>query len=389
MTQEDVPIQEENKMTITKLTGFDFWREALKSAKYVVAPMVDQSELAWRALGRRHGAQLCYTPMFHSKIFSENPQYRAQQFTTDKYDRPLIVQFCGNEPATMLKAAKFVENDCDAVDINLGCPQGIAKKGHYGSYLQDEWELIAEMVKTLHENLKVPVTCKIRCFPDVEKTVRYAKMIEAAGAQMLTVHGRTREQKGHLTGLADWSQIKAVVEAVKIPVIANGNILTLEDCDRCLEETGAVGIMSAEAHLYNPALFSGKTPFVWDMVREYLDICKEYPAPLSFVRGHLFKLFRKCLNVFTDHRSKLGSARTLDDLIEVAEDLMVELKAKYDGLSDEDKELLEQASAMERIRNDIYRSTAFIRPDFEANIVAKTEAADSDCPEPKRCKVEA
>lgn len=388
MTQDNEPQEE---MTITKLTGFDFWKKTLKSAKYVVAPMVDQSELAWRALGRRYGAELCFTPMFHSKVFAENPQYRAQQFTTDKYDRPLIVQLCGNEPKTMLKAAKFVENDCDAVDINLGCPQGIAKKGHYGSYLQDEWDLIAEMVKILHENLKVPVTCKIRCFPDVEKTVRYAKMIEAAGAQMLTVHGRTREQKGHLTGLADWSQIKAVVEAVKIPVIANGNILTLEDCERCMKETGAVGVMSAEAHLYNPALFAGKTPFVWDMVREYLDICKEYPSPLSFVRGHLFKLFRKSLNVFTDHRSKLGSARTLDALNAVAEDLIVQLKAKYDSLSEEEKETLEQASDMEKIRNDIYRCTAYIRPDFEAHMLAKAmeEKGDNECPEPKRCKLEA
>ena len=333
--------------------------------------------------------------MFHSRLFSENSHYRALQFTTNKFDRPLIVQFCGDNPELMLKAAKHVEDHCDAVDVNLGCPQNIAKKGHYGSYLQDEWELIESIVKTLHEGLKVPVTCKIRVFPDVEKTVKYAKMIEAAGAQMLTVHGRLREQKGHNTGLADWSQIKRVVEAVNIPVIANGNILSLEDCDRCLKETGAVGVMSAEAHLYNPALFSGKIIPVWDMVREYLIIAEEYPSPLSFVRGHLFKLFRKCLDVFTDHRSKLGSARSLEELVTISHDLCDQLKARFEALSEEERSEIAKASIEERIKTDIYHSTAYIRPDFAVNIPVQRRECESEEIEctnqletSKRCKLE-
>jgi tRNA-dihydrouridine synthase 1 len=339
-------------------------------------------------LGRKYGAELCYTPMFHSRLFSENPQYRALQFTTNQYDRPLIVQFCGDNPETMLKAAKFVEDQCDAVDVNLGCPQNIAKKGHYGSYLQDEWELIESIVKTLHEGLKVPVTCKIRVFPDVEKTVKYAKMIEAAGAQLLTVHGRLREQKGHNTGLADWSQIKKVVEAVKIPVIANGNILSLGDCDRCIKETGAVGVMSAEAHLYNPALFSDKIVPVWEMVREYLEIAKDHPAPISFVRGHLFKLFRKCLDTFTEHRSKLGGAKTLAELEEISQDLCQKLKEKYEELSEEERENILNSTVQERIHNDIFHSTAYIRPDYAVNIKKHpSEAAnETECTGESECK---
>ena len=316
---------------MSKLNGYDFYNQVLKAPKYIVAPMVDQSEWAWRILSSRYGAHLSYTPMISARSFVESEKYRIENFSTGAEDRPLIAQFAGHNPQTLLAAAKMIQNKVDAVDINLGCPQHIAKRGHYGAYLQDEWELIASMVKLLHEELDVPVTVKIRIFPDVEKSIRYAQMLESSGCQLLTVHGRTREQKGHNSGLADWEQIRRIKASVSIPVFANGNILYFKDIKACMDYTGVDGIMSAEGNLYNPALFTGKFYANWKLALEYLEIVKEFPnsASMSAIRGHLFKIFHACLPDNTDIRANFANCRTLEDFSDNVLELTSRLQKAY------------------------------------------------------------
>ena len=311
--------------------GQVFYKQILGSPTRILAPMVAQSELPWRLLARRRGCQLCYTPMWSSLLTATDPNY-AKMVLDDlgcKEDRPLIVQFCANRPDLMVQAAKKVEEYCDGVDLNLGCPQNIARKGNFGSFLQDNWEVIEEIIRKCRQELKIGVSAKIRVFPDVEKSIEYAKMLERAGCHFITVHGRTKEQRGEATGLADWEQIRRIREAVGIPVVANGNVQYHEDIGRCIEETGVDGVMIAEGHLTNPAIFQPATfPDVCDAADEYLDIVEgEFPLTnVSHVRAHLFRLWKHSFKIHTDVRDKFGPANSLKRFRELNEEMRQKCK---------------------------------------------------------------
>ena len=254
--------------------------------------LVLQAEIsqAWRVLTRsymkpeKHGKLLAYSPMLHARLFAQTSKMREKHFqptrsslvsvpefgisveSSDVYldgrtdvDRPLFVQFCANDPDELLAAARYVQPFCDAVDLNLGCPQGIARKGRYGAFLQEDQDLVYRLISKLHRELDVPVTAKIRILGTLEQTLAYAKNVLSAGASILTVHGRQRDQKGQNTGVADWSVIRYLRNHLppETVLFANGNILQHNDISKCLEETGADGVMSAEGNLHDPAIFAG------------------------------------------------------------------------------------------------------------------------------------
>ncbi|CAA6666914.1 unnamed protein product [Spirodela intermedia] len=299
--------------------AWEHWRR-LGAPKLVVAPMVDNSELPFRMLCRKYGAEAAYTPMLHSRIFSENEKYRMTEFTTCKEDRPLFVQFCANDPDTLLQAARIVEATV------IMCPQRIARRGNYGAFLMDNLPLVKSLVEKLAFNLRVPVSCKVRIFPRLEDTIAYAKMLEEAGCSLLAIHGRTRDEKDGRKFRADWAVIRAVKDSVKIPVLANGNIRHMEDVRECLEKTGADGVLSAESLLENPALFSGYRTGEWvesleeannggldqaDLAVEYLKLCAQYPVPWRMVRSHVHKMLGEWFRMHPHVREELNKQATL------------------------------------------------------------------------------
>lgn len=255
----------DNSTTVTsstgtpKLHGYE-WYCSIGSPRYIVAPMVDQSELVFRLLCREYGAQCVYTPMLHSRLMVEKMYHMQRNFSTTLSERPVIAQLCGNDPSLVLDAAKKLEPYVNAVDLNLGCPQGIAKKGNYGAFLLDDPDTIIAIVETLHQKLQVPVTCKIRILNTLEKTVNFAKRLEKAGCSLLTVHGRERHENKLLVKYANWDVIKAIKSALTIPVFANGSIGCYADIQSCLDYTGCDGVMSSEALLENAGLFSNNVP---------------------------------------------------------------------------------------------------------------------------------
>ena len=307
----------------------------LGSPVTVASPMVHQSELAFRLLCRRYATQLAYTPMLHAKLFVKDATYRQQFFfsqslgtledTASRSDRPLVVQFAGDNAQDLVAAAKMVRHYVDAVDVNLGCPERIAKKGHYGSFLLDEPDLVVAVVSELCAELRplnLPVFCKIRLMQrgphipqhrrGLDGTIRFCQRLQAAGVAALCVHGRCRANKGpRITG-ADWKAIKAVKDNVLIPVIANGGIQTAEDARKCLLETGCDAVMSAEAILCNPSFFrswnvdsaAGEVarsdkpkPTPTQLALEYLDLATQHPPGdfLKCVKPHIYRILHGLL----------------------------------------------------------------------------------------------
>ncbi|ODV90846.1 hypothetical protein CANCADRAFT_148099 [Tortispora caseinolytica NRRL Y-17796] len=347
--------KEANAISAHKLAGRALY-ESIGSPRYIVAPMVEHSELAWRILSRRYGADLCYTPMFHARLFATSPKYRQENWCDadgSKFDRPLIVQFCANDPQEFLDAARMVVGQCDAVDLNLGCPQGIARRGNYGAFLQENWTLIHDLISKLHNELEVPVTAKFRILDTPEKSLEYARMIVEAGAQFVTIHGRTREMKGQNTGIANLERLKFLRNGLgkEQVMFANGNVVYPGDADLLIEATCADGAMSAEGNLYNPAIFRSAAtcpsdvhltdwlyPRVDKVCREYIDIVKSVPQSAvskHVMKSHLFKILRPFLPMQTDIRAMLGKSSprhddwsVWDSLVKAVEERVSEILSK-------------------------------------------------------------
>lgn len=238
----------------------------------LLAPMAGVTDLPFRMLCKEQGCGLLYTEMVSAKAILYKNKNTAELLKVGDGERPIGVQLFGSDPKIMSEMAKLIEpGPFDIIDINMGCPVPKVVNNGEGSALMKEPKLVEEILTAMVKALKKPVTVKFRKgFNDsCVNAVEIAKIAESCGVAAVAVHGRTREQ--YYSGKADWEIIRQVKEAVKIPVIGNGDIFTPQDAEAMLLETGCDGLMLARGARGNPWIFS--------RINHYLDTGELLPEP--------------------------------------------------------------------------------------------------------------
>ena len=238
----------------------------------ILAPMAGVTDLPFRLLCREQGAGCVVTEMVSAKAILYNNRNTKELMQIHPQERPAAIQLFGSDPDIMAQiAARIEDGPYDFIDVTMGCPVPKVVNNGEGSALMKNPKQAEKVLSAMVKAVKKPVTVKFRKgFNDTSvNAVEFAKMAEGSGVAAVAVHGRTREQ--YYSGKADWDIIRQVKEAVKIPVIGNGDIFTPQDAGRMMEETGCDGIMVARGAKGNPWIFR--------RINHYLDTGEILPGP--------------------------------------------------------------------------------------------------------------
>ncbi len=300
----------------------------------VFAPMAGVSNISYRTIIKEMGAGLIYSEMISSTGITYESKKTIDLINFNDEERPISIQIFGHDVNSFVTAAKYIEENFhpDIIDINMGCPvPKVAIKSQAGSALLKNPDKIYEIVKNVVENTNTPITVKIRSGWDESNinAIEIAKKIEQAGASAIAIHARTRSQ-GY-SGTANWNIIKQVKENVKIPVIGNGDIKTIEDAKKMLETTKCDAIMIGRATLGNPWIIKEcveyiennniiSTPTPKDkinMIKRHYELLKKYEntnVALLEIRTHALWYLKGIPNV-KEIKNKIVTCKTEEEFM--------------------------------------------------------------------------
>ncbi len=304
--------------------------------RIVFAPMAGVSNISYREIIKEMGAGLIYTEMISNMGIIHNNRKTIDLLKIKNEERPINIQIFGSDLNSFVEAAKFIEKEIkpDIIDINMGCPvPKVAVKSQAGSALLKNPDKVYEIVKRVVNSISIPVTVKIRSGWDINSinAVEIAKVVEKAGASAICIHPRTRAQ-GY-SGLSNWSIIKKVKEAVNIPVIGNGDINTIYDAKRMIEETGCDAIMIGRATLGNPWFIRECLEFIEnnkiidkptkkekiDMIKKHFQLLKSHTnekQALLEIRSHAL-WYIKGIDNSKEIKNKIMNTKTEIEFFEV------------------------------------------------------------------------
>lgn len=308
-----------------------------------LAPMAGVTDLPFRLICKEHGCGMVYTEMVSAKGLLYDSDKTKELLYVDPKEHPVGAQLFGSDPKIVSEMAKRVaESDVDFIDINMGCPAPKITRNGEGSALLKNPELIGEIVYATAKALDKPLSIKIRKGFDDENVnaVEVAKIIEQAGASVLTLHGRTREQ--FYSGQADWEIIKEVKQAINIPLIGNGDITKPEDAKKMMELTGCDAVMIGRGAQGNPWLFERTAHYLatgellpepdfeerMRVILKHVDMLIAYKGEyigIREMRSHLTS-YIKGIHGATEFRKKLTTVASLDDIKYLLEECNNHLK---------------------------------------------------------------